>query len=90
MPWAVWNSLRPSPLVAEVRQVLAGLVELEDVIAGVAVGEEDVAVGGDGDRGGVELLEVEARLLRERQLQDDLAGLGAELDPLGRLALRAP
>ena len=53
------------PLRPEVHQVLAGLVELEDVVAGVAVGQEDVAVGGDGDRRRVELRQVRAPIPRE-------------------------
>ncbi len=39
--------------------------------------------GRDGDRRGVELLQLQARFLGERQLQDDVAGPGVELDPLG-------
>lgn len=52
--------LETVPLGPEVHQVFPGLVELEDVIARVPVRQEDVAVGRDGDRRGVELLQLQA------------------------------
>ena len=75
--------LETVPLGPEMHQVLPGLVELEDVVARVAVRQEDVAVGGDGDRRGIEFLQLQARFLGKRELQDDLAGPGVELDSLG-------
>ena len=88
MPWArriprMKAFRRCISLGPEMHQVLAGLVELEDVVARVAIRQEDVAIGGDGDRRGVEFLQLQTRLLGERELQDDVAGPGVELDPFG-------
>src|SRR4051794_41428316 len=70
-------------LRAKILQVLAGLIELEDVVAGVAVGKENVAVGCDFHGRRIECLGFEAGFLGERQLQDDLAGIGIELYSFG-------
>ena len=42
--------LETVPLGPKVHQVLPGLVELENMVARVAVGQEDIAVGSDRDR----------------------------------------
>ena len=68
---------------SKVAQVFAVLVELEDVVGRIAVGQIDVAIGGHGDRRGAELAHFEAGFLGEGELQDDVAGLGVELDPFG-------
>ena len=79
--------LQTVALRTEVHQVLAGLVVLEDVVAGVAIGENDVTVGGHGDRRWTEwelclLPLVQTRLFGERQSQHDVAGHRMKLDPL--------
>ena len=47
-------------LGAEVHQVFAGFVELENMVAGITIGEKNVAVGGHGHRSWAELLQVQA------------------------------
>ena len=53
MPWQVWNWPGSLPLPPKLLDVLLVLVELVDPVLPVAVGDEDVAVGPDGDAGGV-------------------------------------
>ena len=74
--------LHPVAGDAEVLQILAALVESEDMIRGVAVGEEDVAIRGDGDRRRRPLVEIEPRFLGDAELEHDLPGDGVNLDPL--------
>src|SRR4029078_2676720 len=76
-------------LGAEVHQVLAVLVEFEDVVAGVAVGEIDVAAGKDGDGCRCELGELEARLFGKFESQGDVTTVGIELDAFGAVVASA-
>ena len=52
--------LQSIALLAEMHQVFTAFVELEDMVAGIPVGQEDVAVGCDGDGSGAEAFEVES------------------------------
>ena len=52
--------LQSIALLAEMHQIFAAFVEFEDMVAGVTVRQEDVAVGCNGDSGGAETFEVEA------------------------------
>src|SRR5215213_10761653 len=70
-------------LRAEIFQVLAGLIELKDVIARVAVGKKDVAGGRNVDCRRVERFGFKSRFLWEREFHNDLAGLRVELDSFG-------
>ena len=63
------------------------LVELEDVIAGVTVRQNDVAIRSDRDRRRAPLGQLQSRFFGDAQLQHDVAGLGVELDSFaGRVA----
>lgn len=52
--------LEPISFLAEVHEVLAIGIVFEDMVAGIAIGEKDISVGGNDDGSGVELVEVEA------------------------------
>ena len=73
---------RPIALGPKVFQVFAGLVVLENDVAGVAIGQIDVAVGIDRDGCRAETGEFESRLLGEGQLERDRSIGGVELDTL--------
>ena len=74
--------LEAIPFDAKVHQVLAGLVELEDVIAGVTVGQNDVAVRSNRDRRRTPLGQLQAGLgfRGNAKLQNDIAGFGVNFE----------
>jgi len=62
------------PFLAKMLQVFARFVELENVIAGIAVGQKNIPVGSDGDFGRVEVLRVNAELFGAGRLIDQEKG----------------
>ena len=57
--------LHSIPLLAEVHQVLAVLIELEDVIAGVTIRQKDVVIGCYRNRCWIEAVNLESRFFGE-------------------------
>ena len=99
-PWRIVSSiqrhsvsrvelLQPVTLFAEVAEVLASLVEFEDVIARVAVRKHNVAIRCDGDRSRCKSLEIKSGLFGKRQLQHNIASLGVKFNPLGGRVTRS-
>ena len=61
-------------------QIFASFIELENVVAGVSVGQKNVAVWSDRDGRRIELGQFQAGLFRELQTQDNIAHFRAEFD----------
>ena len=67
----------------EVKQVFSGLVVFENVVTRVAIGQEDITMGADCDRRGIEFLNVESRFLGKPQSQNAIPASVVPLDSLG-------